>query len=318
MALDAYETIFERFQSVSDDTWKNKIIKDLKGKSYDELIWHSNEGIDVLPFYSKENTAKYQLAIPAKSTKDWQITAKIIVQNIKTANEESLTALQNGANALVFDLNNTSFSSEEIKQLLQDIQTDIIAITFNNVNQELITILEGYVKNGCYNIIKVNNNNNNSIVDQLVDALQQFENIDSQHFHFLINKNYFFEIAKLRAFRWLWNQLCLLKQIENKLFLQCETSLEYIDTTDEYSNILRNTTAAMSAVLGGCDSLIINSYDAKSKNSDFGKRIAINIQHILWHEAHFNELHDAAKGSYYIEYLTYQFCEKAWNIYNEK
>lgn len=316
MTLDAYDTIFENFKAATASDWKNKIIKDLKDVPFDNLIVHTNEGFDILPFYTKEDNQKYQLAIPAKTTTAWQIAERIIVHDVKVSNAESLLSLQNGANAIVFNLQNKSFSLEEINQLLHDIQVDIVTITFEDFQIDNKTILESKVANSC--AVKIYVEDNSSIVAQLVNALQQAETINSHCFHFYVGKNYFFEIAKIRAFRWLWKQLCELRNEPNQLFIQCETSLEYIDAADEYTNMLRNTTAAMSAIIGGCDGLLINSHDCKSTHTIFGKRIARNIHHILQYESYFNELNDAAKGSYYIEYLTYQFCKESWNKYNHK
>ena len=59
MSLDSYESIFQQFPSVSAEEWRNKIIKDLKGESFDKLIWHTKEDIEVLPFYTKEDNEKY-------------------------------------------------------------------------------------------------------------------------------------------------------------------------------------------------------------------------------------------------------------------
>jgi methylmalonyl-CoA mutase N-terminal domain/subunit len=57
---------------------------------------------------------------------------------------------------------------------------------------------------------------------------------------------------------------------------------------------------------------VVNSHDASKENSDFGKRIARNIHHILLHEASFSEALNASEGCYYIDYLTYQFARRTW------
>ena len=61
MALDTYESIFQSFPPATAQDWKNKIIKDLKGEPYDKLIWHTNENIEVLPFYTKESKGSINL-----------------------------------------------------------------------------------------------------------------------------------------------------------------------------------------------------------------------------------------------------------------
>jgi methylmalonyl-CoA mutase len=316
MSLDTFDSIFQQFPVTTPEGWKNKIIKDLKGDEFEKLIWHSKEDIEVLPFYTKEDHQKYQLNIPEKQTKHWLITERIIVDSILAANKNALFALQSGATAIQFDLKHQSFTKEEIELLLKDILLDIAPVIFENYTPENKIILESIVKNACPNGIKIPPLN--SITDELVFVLengsqQDFSNIQ---FQFYCTQNYFFEIAKLRAFRWLWKQVCDLKQQPFSIFIQSETSLQKRNETDEYTNMLRNTTEAMSAVLGGCDSLIINSHDVTKENTDFGKRIARNIHHILQHESYFTEIQDAAKGAYYIEYLTYQLCKKSWEMFS--
>jgi len=312
MSLDTFDSIFQQFPATTPEDWKNKIIKDLKGDEFEKLIWHSKEDIEVLPFYTKEDHQKYQLNIPEKQTKHWLITERIIVDSILAANKNALFALQSGATAIQFDLQHQSFTKEEIELLIKDILLDIAPVIFENYTPENKIILESIVKNACPNIIKIPSLN--SITAELVFALengsqQDFSNIQ---FQFYCTQNYFFEIAKLRAFRWLWKQVCDLKQQPFSIFIQSETSLQKRNETDEYTNMLRNTTEAMSAILGGCDSLMINSHDVTKENTDFGKRIARNIHHILQHESYFTEIQDAAKGAYYIEYLTFQLCKKSW------
>lgn len=317
MSLETFDTIFQQFPPTTSEVWKNKIIKDLKGESFDKLIWHAQEDIEVLPFYSKEDNEKYQLNIPEKQTESWLIVERITVNDVMQANQNALFALQSGANAIVFDIQNKPLSSEDIQLLVKDILLDIAPVSFENYNEENKIILESIVHGACPKVIKIPALN--TITDELVFALengnqQDFSNLQ---FHFYCSQNYFFEIAKLRAFRWLWKQICDLKQQPFAIFIQSETGLQKRNETDEYTNMLRNTTEAMSAILGGCDSLIINSHDVVTNNTDFGKRIARNIHHILQHESYFTAIKDAAKGAYYIEYLTYQLCKKSWEKFTK-
>ena len=317
MSLDTYESIFQQFPSVSAEEWKNKIIKDLKGESFDKLIWHSKEDIEVLPFYTKEDNEKYQLQVPLKQTSSWQITERVLVDDITTANKVALHALQNGATAITFNLQNKSFNKEQIEFLVRDILIDIAPVTFEDYTEEDKVILETVVKDSCP--LTIYTEQRDSISDELAAALKKGiqQSNSNLRFHFYCTQNYFFEIAKLRAFRWLWKQVCELKKQPYHIFIQSETNSKNFSADDEYSNILRNTTAAMSAILGGCDGLIINSHDTLIGESNFGKNIARNIHHILQHESYFNDIEDAAKGSYYIEYLTYQLSKKSWEKFTK-
>ena len=317
MSLDNYESIFQQFSATTTEDWKAKIIKDLKDEAFDTLIWHSNEGIDVLPFYTHETTQKYQLQIPLKESTSWHITERIVVSSIEKANKEALKALENGATSLIFDLQLKSFTEHELETLLNNILLDIAPVYFENFIASNKAVLEGIVKGSCVSVIQIPRQE--TIIDELVYGLTQSQHNETNRFHFYIGQNYFFEIAKLRAFKWLWKQLCTLNNQVYSIFLQCESNPIHNDVKEENTNILRNTTAAMSAVIGGCDSLIINSHEVNITN--FGKRIARNINHILQFESGFSNPEisglDAAKGSYYIEYLTYQLCKKSWERFSK-
>jgi methylmalonyl-CoA mutase len=317
MSLESYDTLFNEFKTVTPEEWKNKIIKDLKGEQFEKLIWHTNNEIDVLPFYTREDNQKYQLNIPEKQNKNWLITEKIAVNDVATANKNAIFALEGGANAILFDLQNQSFTSAQINTLIKNILFEIAPVTFVNFISDNKIMLESEVHNSCPDIVKIPPLN--SVVDELVFALKETNQTDLilNHFHFYISQNYFFEIAKLRAFRWLWKQLSELKKQSGNVFIQSETNVHQQNDKEEYTNMLCNTTEAMSAILGGCDSLIINSHDSFLNNTDFGKRIARNINHILQQESYFNELNDIAKGSYYIEYLTYQLSKKSWEKFTK-
>jgi methylmalonyl-CoA mutase len=317
MALEAYDTIFQQFPAASAEDWKNKIIKDLKGESFDKLIWHTKEGIEVLPFYTKESVKNKVLYIPEKSIQGWQIAERVVVEEPAKANAAALNALQNGAQVMVFDLQHQSIVAETIQLLVKDIQTEIAPVFFENYQAENRTLLNTLLPGACPAAIRVPQLD--TLTEELVYALHQTVHC-SEHevqVHFLIGQNYFFEIARLRAFRWLWKQVTALQQRTGNLTILCETSKEHFEVEDENSNILRNTTAAMSAILGSCDMLLVNSHDALKSETAFGKRIARNVQHILHFESYFNELQDAAKGSYYIEYLTYELAKNAWEQFRK-
>ena len=316
MSIEKLESIYQQFQGNTAEEWKQKIIQELKGESFEQLTWHSSEGIDVLPFYTKEDNLNYQLSIPKRNSNSWQIVERIIVDDIKDANKQALEALQYGATSIVFNLQHQVINKENIQALLQDILLDVAPVRFENYKEENRNVLEKIKKNSCTNYIKIPEQS--TISDELAVALLEGIKNKSTHFHFYIKQNYFFEIAKLRAFRWLWKQAAEIYNLPNQVNILCETSTKNFDAENEYSNILRNTTAAMSAIIGGCDELIINTHECNKSSTNFGRRIARNIQHILQQESYFNELDDAGKGSYYIEYLTYQLSKNSWEKFQQK
>lgn len=129
-----------------------------------------------------------------------------------------------------------------------------------------------------------------------------------------IAARYFLEIAKLRGARVLWSKVLEAYGIDSHLHIHCITSAFNQTLYDPHNNILRGTTEAMSAVIGGCNALTVRPFDAAYKESDnFSERIARNIQIILKEEAYFDKIVDPASGSYYIENLTESLMEHVWN-----
>jgi methylmalonyl-CoA mutase len=141
-------------------------------------------------------------------------------------------------------------------------------------------------------------------------------------FSFGTGSNYFPEIAKLRAARLLWSVVLngfKPAGIEDiKMDIHCVTSKWNKTIYDPYVNLLRTQTEAMSAILGGTDSLTVEPFDTVFREPDeFSERIARNQQLILREEAYFDKVADPAAGSYYIENLTSLIAENAWKLFLE-
>ncbi len=141
-------------------------------------------------------------------------------------------------------------------------------------------------------------------------------------FSFGIGSDYFREIAKLRAARLLWSVVIkgfLPEESESiKMDMHCVTSEWNKTVYDPYVNMLRTQTEAMSAILGGTDSLTVEPFDIVFRQPDeFSERIARNQQLILKEEAYFNKVADPAAGSYYIETLTNLIAESSWKLFLE-
>ena len=154
-------------------------------------------------------------------------------------------------------------------------------------------------------------------------------------FNFGVGGNYFMEIAKFRAARMLWAMLvdayqpeckkddC--KSTENgickcaaKMRIHAETTTFNKTILDANVNMLRTQTEAMSATLGGVNSLTVLAYDSIFEpTDDFSERIARNQQLILKEECHFDKVSDPAAGSYYVETLTNEIAAQAWKLFLE-
>jgi methylmalonyl-CoA mutase len=141
-------------------------------------------------------------------------------------------------------------------------------------------------------------------------------------FFFAIGMNFFMESAKLRAARLLWHKI--MSEFEPKnpkssmLRTHCQTSGVSLQEQDPYNNIVRTAFEAMSAVLGGTQSLHTNSFDeAIALPTEFSARIARNTQLILQEETGVTNVVDPLAGSYYVEKLTHDLATEAWKLIEE-
>ena len=138
-------------------------------------------------------------------------------------------------------------------------------------------------------------------------------------FFFAIGMNFFMEIAKLRAARVLWHrvmtQLGAQDDRSKMLRTHCQTSGVSLTEQDPYNNVIRTTVEAMAAMLGGTQSLHTNALDeAIALPTDFSARIARNTQIVLQEETGMTNVVDPLGGSFYIESLTQQLVDQAWEI----
>jgi methylmalonyl-CoA mutase len=165
------------------------------------------------------------------------------------------------------------------------------------------------------------------LLNQLTDSLEALQSAGLQpesllrevYVHSAAGGDYFFEIAKLRALRLLLHNI-------QKVYTKQPVAIPVLVTNASWSktiydpnvNMLRNTTEAMAAVLGGCDALLIAPHDeAYETPTEFSARIALNISHLLQGEAYLDKVLDPAKGSYYIEAITKALAEQALALFKE-
>jgi len=141
-------------------------------------------------------------------------------------------------------------------------------------------------------------------------------------FFFCIGMNMFMEAAKLRAARQMWAKIMTdfgAKSDRSKMLrTHCQTSGVSLTEQDPYNNVIRTTIEAMAATLGGTQSLHTNSFDeAIALPTEQSARIARNTQLILQHESGITDVVDPLGGSYYIEALTKDLADRAWELIDE-
>ncbi|MDR0395100.1 MAG: methylmalonyl-CoA mutase small subunit [Tannerella sp.] len=180
----------------------------------------------------------------------------------------------------------------------------------------------------------------NDLLSKLTDAGLPVEVVAKNvKFNFGISSNYFLEIAKFRAARWLWAEIvkaykpacnctsdCCGDDCGKDGVCTCACKMEAHARTsawnttifDAYVNLLRTQTETMSAAIAGVDSIAVLPYDEAFRTPDeFSERIARNQQLLLKEECHFDKVVDPAAGSYYIEVLTQSLADAAWKLFLE-
>ena len=168
-----------------------------------------------------------------------------------------------------------------------------------------------------------------TIIQQLAYALshaneylnhfqEQLKSNTSLAFHFSVGSNYFFEIAKLRAFRILYESLAHEYGIATNCHIITTPSKRNKTLYDYNNNMLRTTTEYMSSILGGANCVNTLAYDdLYHKTNAFGERIARNQLLVLRHESYFDYVDNPSDGAYYIEDLTTELATKAFELFKD-
>jgi len=146
------------------------------------------------------------------------------------------------------------------------------------------------------------------LLDELTErGVQAKEIFEKTLLKTAVGSDYFMEMAKIRTSRFLFHQLAKLYQVTipmENIFIFSSTSFWTKSKIDVHTNMLRNTTEAMAALLGGCNALQVLPHDVVLGNSDsFSIRMARNISNILKEESYLDKVLDPIAGSYYLENL---------------
>ena len=141
--------------------------------------------------------------------------------------------------------------------------------------------------------------------------------IAAHAFKINLTEDFFLNIAKLKAVRILWNNVVRSFDDQNyaPLFIHAFSTVWLKKEYQPNGNMLAGTTAAMSAILGGCDALTIMP---EENNNVMMERVARNISSVLREESHLSKVADPTAGSYYLESLINQLCDQAWQLFQKQ
>lgn len=342
----------EQFKPFSEEDFATAFQKEVKTGDFREILtWKTNEGIDVSPFYHGESNSKLNILSHGN---DWEINDEIVITDFKKANETALSFLNSGASSLTFigeikkvsDLEillkeiginyievNFKNAGENIIRILSEycekikIDTSELRGCFylKTVIQHSFSKMQSF----CIDGAKFHNAGANihqqlafaisegkEQLEKLIDSGISVEKaISSIRFSLAVGPNYFFEIAKIRAFRLLWKNVTNQYLPGNAIpvFVHAETSKMWLAKDDVNNNLIRASFQAISAALGGADSIFVHSY-SKAEQSE---RISRNVQLVIKEEGFLNKVSDAAAGATYIETVTNELVKLSWKKFQE-
>ncbi|QHT69572.1 hypothetical protein GXP67_24455 [Rhodocytophaga rosea] len=376
MTLGKQTKLFSAFEPATQEAWRKQILHDLKAATLEEkqalyeqkMIWKPEPEITTAPFYTREDIQTIPLPVVPASQVGWLTEEFIPFLTEKSSNQLGREALQQGADALCFDLSAVNLATVNLPVLLQGIKLSDAPVRFivnkspGSFLQQLQIIAPYQWKGGLhydplmqqsasvsdidslaevfrqtndfpeFYPLTVNSNPGNSTTREIAYLLSAFVEYAHQLtergvqaaaifnktiFSVSVGTNFFMEMAKLMALRLLYTQLAAAYQVTNhKLFIHTPIEFSHTPAEDPYNNLIRSSLAAMSAVLGGCQSLRVLPFNGKTDDV-ISRRISRNVSIILKEESYFAQVADIAGGSYYVENLTHMIATEAWRLFTE-
>lgn len=353
--------LFTSFSGTSKSEWVSILEKELKGGSLDQLQKFNRVEEIIMPSYLHRADAGHDFSDPGNAPytrgfsteeRSWNIGSCFRIEMEAATNKGILEALNSGTTAL--ELHAINERTINFSLLLKEVMTTYIRTTFYPKTKEQALDFAEFIgdNNGAIVFPSFLNLNktiqasgiNGYAVQQaggttwqelaialaegheaflgyIADGLTPEEAMNQIHFVFGIGNQYFFEVAKFRAFRQLWSQLVKAydQEINVKTYITARTGVVNHSVSDPFTNLLRQTTEGMSAVLGGVDELVIQPYDwyTEVQNTDFTRRMSTNISLLLKEESYLDRVIDPSGGSYVIDELTRAIAERAWELFKE-
>ena len=312
------------FATVTLQDWENLVKKQLKTDDIYAILSKENlEGITVKPYYDKSPENLQNLPKVEEST-------HLVAKYQEGLEEDAYAFLLNNNVEKLYD--KTIFVANEdlaghITLSEENRYFSLIDVFVNNeINSQLAEELlsKNFERNICVDA-SLYQNAGASITQQLAFALGKAKDLaevfgaeilNKLVFKFAIGANYFFEIAKIRAFKMLFNQFSKEFNLDLIPYIFAETSLRNKAKNDEENNLIRSTLEIAAAMIAGSDAVFANDFKVQNSNT-LSEEISFKQQVILAYESIINVFEDAANGSYYVEEITHQLAENAWKLFLE-
>lgn len=312
------------FATVTLQDWENLVKKQLKTDDIYAILSKENlEGITVKPYYDKSPENLKNLPKVEEST-------HLVAKYQEGLEEDAYAFLLNNNVEKLYD--KTIFVANEdlaghITLSEENRYFSLIDVFVNNeINSQLAEELlsKNFERNICVDA-SLYQNAGASITQQLTFSLGKAKDLaevfgaeilNKLVFKFVIGANYFFEIAKIRAFKMLFNQFSKEFNLDLIPYIFAETSLRNKAKNDEENNLIRSTLEIAAAMIAGSDAVFANDFKVQNSNT-LSEEISFKQQVVLAYESIINVFEDAANGSYYVEEITHQLAENAWKLFLE-
>jgi len=300
------------------------IQSELKDKSIDSLILAKQKGIRLKPIYAKLENFPIQLSpfLPYRVNFEYFLCP---LTHLEEINQTILRELENGASGLIIDLNNDEHRVSDFQRLLKDVLLEFIHIEFLNLKSisELNSFLAEYLKplsdlsiafNGADKFAQIVRIPEDDFMAEAGRFLSSVSTDPKSSFvHIELSGDYFWDIAKMRAFKSLLNGVKKTTIRDINYLIIGETPLRNKSGENPENNLLKLTTEAMSALLGVADGIWIKPFDFElDRFNQFSQRMSRNVYNLLMEESHLNLVDDPAKGSFFLEKYTEQIAREIY------
>lgn len=333
--------LFSKFPSVNEKEWKNAVQAELKGGDYTQtLCWDTLEGFQVKPLYMQADAGE---VTPLVSENNWQIVAPFVPSDkIPYSNLDGVILnLENQAefyateqDKIILQVNN-SLPPTEPKNTNTYLDWDFLGNLAalgnwtDKSKEKTISTAQSLLESSYKKCLSIDvahyQNSGANHAEQLALFLSESAEyvnllggkvLDKIMLKNAVGSNFFFEIAKLRAARILWQNLCKVYDKESDLVIYSESSLRNKSVLDKYNNIIRSTFETAAAIFGNSDMVNVIPYDYLFKNnSENAHELSFKQQWVLREESFLNHYIDPMQGAYYVENIAKQLAEKAWELF---
>lgn len=306
--------------------WENLVKKQLKTEDIYPILEKENlERIEVKPFYTDVKKPLVNLPKVEESTHlvatyheslEEEVFAFLLDQNVENLDEKTIFVNNKDLAGHISPQEDDQYFS------LIDVFNEKDATIDDQLAKELLA--KEFKRSICVDI-SLHQNAGAAIYQQLGIALAKTKELVEVYGPEILNKlifkiavggNYFFEMAKLRAFKIVFNQLSKEYGLDEVPYIFAETSLRNKAVSDNENNLIRSTLELASAMIGGADAVFTNNY-LVNRSTDNSEEISFKQQIVLAYESIINVFEDAANGSYYVEDVTQQIAEKSWALFVE-